>query len=318
MDLELRHLRMIVTVAEHGSVTKAAATLGIAQPALTAQLNRIDRVLGGCVFTRDQRGARPTALGQLVLSRARVLLPAMAALEDDARRLVNRRWDHGAPLRVGTVSTAIAGLFVNRVVTALPGTRVSIVSSASADDIALEVAAGTLDVALVGLCADAPPPSARGVVWRQVCVDPVFVLLAAGHPHAERTAVDLADLADEVWLHAPGSGCFERCFASECARAGFSPTGLSEVDRAACVDQVRAGHAVALVQPVFPETPGVRAVPLAGSPLRWAQYVGWHADVADQLPVGVIADAAAHAHDDAVARSPRYLYWLDRYGEART
>ncbi len=51
MDLEVRHLRMIVTVAETGSVTKAAASLGLAQPALTAQLNRIDRTLGGCVFT---------------------------------------------------------------------------------------------------------------------------------------------------------------------------------------------------------------------------------------------------------------------------
>ena len=85
MDLEVRHLRMIVTVAETGSVTKAAASLGLAQPALTAQLNRIDRTLGGCVFTRDRQGARPTELGELVLRHARVVLPAMSALVDDAR-----------------------------------------------------------------------------------------------------------------------------------------------------------------------------------------------------------------------------------------
>ena len=71
MDLEVRHLRMIVVVAESGSVTKAAASLGLAQPALTAQLNRIDRALGGCVFTRDRQGARPTELGELVLRHAR-------------------------------------------------------------------------------------------------------------------------------------------------------------------------------------------------------------------------------------------------------
>ena len=90
MELELRHLRLIVTVAEQGSVTRAAATLGLTQPALTAQLNRIDRAFGGPVFTRDQRGARPTALGELVLGRAKVLLPAMSALVDDAGRLVGR------------------------------------------------------------------------------------------------------------------------------------------------------------------------------------------------------------------------------------
>ncbi|WP_454851027.1 helix-turn-helix domain-containing protein [Promicromonospora soli] len=60
----MRHLRMVVAVAESGSVTKAAAALGIAQPALTAQLNRIDRSLGGNVFVRDRFGARPTELGE--------------------------------------------------------------------------------------------------------------------------------------------------------------------------------------------------------------------------------------------------------------
>ena len=85
----MRHLRMVVAVAESGSVTKAAAALGIAQPALTAQLNRIDRSLGGNVFVRDRFGARPTELGELILRHARVLLPAMGALADDAERLVN-------------------------------------------------------------------------------------------------------------------------------------------------------------------------------------------------------------------------------------
>jgi len=42
MELELRHLRVICAVAEAGSVTTAAATLGLAQPALTAQLRRIE------------------------------------------------------------------------------------------------------------------------------------------------------------------------------------------------------------------------------------------------------------------------------------
>jgi len=93
VELDMRHLRMVVAVAESGSVTKAAAALGIAQPALTAQLNRIDRSLGGNVFVRDRFGARPTELGDLILRHARVLLPAMAALSDDAERLVSRPKD---------------------------------------------------------------------------------------------------------------------------------------------------------------------------------------------------------------------------------
>src|SRR3954451_12481858 len=97
MNLELRHLKVVCAIAETGSVTKAASLLGLAQPALTAQLQRIQRTLGGPLFVRDRRGARPTALGELVLSRARVLLPAMKGLQDEAARLARAAPAAGDP-----------------------------------------------------------------------------------------------------------------------------------------------------------------------------------------------------------------------------
>ncbi|WP_261376231.1 LysR family transcriptional regulator, partial [Isoptericola variabilis] len=264
MDLELRHLRVVATVAECGSVTKAAAALGLAQPALTAQLNRIDRSLGGPVFVRDRTGSRPTALGELVLRHARVLLPAMDALVDDARRLVNARARAGSALRVGTANTAVGGLFVNRLHAALPGTTLTTSMSWSVGDLAADLAAGALDVALVGVCADAAPPPTGGVVWTRVATDPVFVLLAEEHPHATHDAVPLAELADAHWLTGPGDDCFDRCFVAACARAGFTPRGIGTTERASAVEQVRGGHAVGLVQPLLLDLPGVWAVPIAG------------------------------------------------------
>lgn len=47
MELELRHLRTVRAIADTGSLTEAAATLGLAQPALSAQLRRIEKALGG-------------------------------------------------------------------------------------------------------------------------------------------------------------------------------------------------------------------------------------------------------------------------------
>ncbi|GGX78164.1 hypothetical protein GCM10010510_23850 [Streptomyces anandii JCM 4720] len=52
MELELRHLRTVRTIAEAGSLTKAASLLGLAQPALSAQLRRIEGALGGALFER--------------------------------------------------------------------------------------------------------------------------------------------------------------------------------------------------------------------------------------------------------------------------
>ena len=309
MELELRHLRLIVTVAEQGSVTRAATALGLTQPALTAQLNRIDRTFGAAVFTRDQRGARPTALGEFVLGRAKVLLPAMAALVEDAHRIVAQRDVRARSVRVGTASTALGGLFVNRLIAGLD-VGVTSVTLPDVDAVTLQLASGALDVALVGLCGTAEPPAADGVRWSRVSTDPVFVLVPDDHALAARPVVTLADLADAEWFGVSGAGCFQRCFVTACARAGFTPGKVSEADRAACVDLVRAGHGVALVQPTFPDTPGVSVVPLAGAPLQWAHHVGWH-DESAPLPVEGIVEAAVGAHGEAVSRSsPRFVDWM--------
>ncbi|WP_315099076.1 LysR family transcriptional regulator [uncultured Cellulomonas sp.] len=309
MELELRHLRLIVTVAEQGSVTRAAATLGLTQPALTAQLNRIDRTFGAAVFTRDQRGTRPTALGEFVLGRAKVLLPAMSALVDDARRIVSDREERTRSVRVGTASTAIGGLFVNLLVSRLDA-EVTSVTLPDVDDVVEQLASRALDVALVGMCGNASPPAAGGVRWWRVSTDPVFVLVPDDHVLAARPVVTLAELADSAWLGVTGGGCFQRCFVTACARAGFTPGKVNEADRSACVDLVRAGHGVALVQPTFPDTPGVSVLPLAGAPLQWAHHVGWH-EVGAPLPVDGMVDSAVRAHAEAVSRSsPRFLGWV--------
>ena len=100
-----------------------------------------------------------------------------------------------------------------------------------------------------------------------------------------------------------------------CARAGFTPGKVSEADRAACVDLVRAGHGVALVQPTFPDTPGRLAWSRSPAPRCSGRTTsGWH-DESAPLPVDGIVDAAVGAHAEAVSRSsPRFVEWLARSG----
>ncbi|SDZ25386.1 DNA-binding transcriptional regulator, LysR family [Amycolatopsis xylanica] len=276
MELELRHLRIVCAIAELGSITKAANTLGMAQPALTAQLKRIERTLGGAVFLRDHAGTRPTALGKLVLDRARMLLPAVSALHDEAARLA-QHIHSGEPLtlRLGSTSGPMLGGLVQRLGTLHPETHVAPHASWSANELASLLSDGSLDFAFIGVCGDAPPPPEPGVRWQTLATDPVFVLLSTRHPHAKDDAVELAALADERWCATPGDGCFADCFVSACAKAGFTPRNLYETDVLACVDMVESGHAVVLCQPTFREFPGVVAVPIAGNPLSWRHLIGW-------------------------------------------
>ncbi|MFC7644384.1 LysR family transcriptional regulator [Streptosporangium lutulentum] len=74
MQLELRHLRVVCTIADAGTLSRAATTIGVSQPALTAQLQRVEGALGGQLFRRSRLGVTPTPFGQFVLTRARSIL----------------------------------------------------------------------------------------------------------------------------------------------------------------------------------------------------------------------------------------------------
>ncbi len=309
MELELRHLRAICAIADTGSLTKAAASLGLAQPALSTQLKRIERALGGPLFVRDRTGARPTPLGELVLDRARVLLPAVRELQEEAVRFANA-WAHIQRFRIGGTHGPLLGGLIDRLATAHPSAPVSTYTSWSVQELSTMVVEGRLDYALVGVWGQSPPPVADQLTWQPIGTDPVFVMLVEDHPLPGEVELKLSALASESWTNVPGDGCFGDCFAAACARAGFTPVSVFETDTASCVHLVQVGSAVGLCRATFPPTPGVVIRPLAGAPLSWRHMIGWHpgAPAADTAPA--VAGHARATHADAVRRSEPYATWL--------
>jgi DNA-binding transcriptional LysR family regulator len=312
MELELRHLKVVCALADEGSVTKAAASLGLAQPALSAQLGRIEKSLGGPLFERDHRGVRSTALGDLVLARARVMLPAMSGLKEEAARLAStegRGTGTPAHLTLGASTSVVLGRLIRSLALEHPDVTVSTHASWSSDGLAAMVVDGRVDVAVVGVCADAAPPAQHGLSWHTVTTDPVFVLLPEGHELADRDEIGLVELADEDWAAIPVDGCFTSCFAAACARAGFTPRTLYEADAASCLDLVASGHAVALCQATR-DVPGLVTVPIADAPLRWNHVVGWHPQGAVAGFVDEILRLTTDVFAGLVVESPVYASWL--------
>lgn len=311
MKLELRHLQIVCAIADHGSVTKAASALGLAQPALTAQLQRIERSLGGPLFQRDRRGARPTTLGQVVLDRARIVLPAVQGLEEEVARLAT-----GDPTarsyRIGAVNGPILGGLVHRISADDPHanltTRISWEKPPQLIDM---LAAGRLDFILIGVCGSSGPPTDQGLAWQQIAVDAVFVLLPEAHPLAAKEEVDLADLAGTQWAATPGKSCFRQCFVAACTRAGFTPRKVYEGDVRSCIELVERGDAVALCQSSFRPPPGLISIPIAGTPLRWRHLLGWHPEAPAARHAERLAGFAVEAYRETVARLPRLVRWLE-------
>lgn len=73
-DLNLRHLRALLAIREHGSITAAADVVSLSQPALTQGLAKLERQFGYTFFERRSGGMVPTPMGEIVIERARAAL----------------------------------------------------------------------------------------------------------------------------------------------------------------------------------------------------------------------------------------------------
>lgn len=309
MELELRHLKTIRAIADAGSLTRAATDLGLAQPALSAQLKRIERALGGELFERGRHGVRATALGELVLERSRIVLPAVTELQQEAARFA-RTSRATACFRLGGTHGPLLGAVVDRLADVAPDARVTTCTSWSERELAELLTEGRLDFALAGTCGSASPPGAEGLVWQEVAVDPVFVMVPEGHPLARPGEVDLTELAGAEWACVPGDGCFGDCFTAACARAGFTPRRMYETDTSSLVHLVQVGRAVGLCRAAFPNTPGIITRPLTGTPLTWRHLLGWHRMTQRAETAATVLAQARLAHAGVAARSDSYTEWL--------
>src|SRR5262245_23288865 len=97
-EIELRHLRYFLAVAETLHFSKAAERLGLAQPPLSQQIRKLEQLIGHRLFDRTTRGVRLTTAGQLLADRARSTMEKIHDDLEQVRRL--GRGEEGA-LTVG-------------------------------------------------------------------------------------------------------------------------------------------------------------------------------------------------------------------------
>jgi LysR family transcriptional regulator, hca operon transcriptional activator len=89
VEMELRHLRYFVAVAEAGSLTVAARKLHTSQPSLSRQIRDLEEEIGAQLLTRRARGIELTPAGRAFLEHARVALAQVAAAAEAARRVAH-------------------------------------------------------------------------------------------------------------------------------------------------------------------------------------------------------------------------------------
>ncbi len=106
--LDLRSLRTFVAVVDAGSLSKAAATLFVAQPALTAQIKKLEVELAAQLLERSHAGVTPTPIGLQLYQDGRRLLADAAAIKE--------RIQHSAVSPEGSMTLAVPLLLVSLLV----------------------------------------------------------------------------------------------------------------------------------------------------------------------------------------------------------
>lgn len=83
MPLEVRRMRHVVALADHGSFARAAAALGLSQPALSRSIQAVERETGSRLFVRTPTGVEQTDAGRVFVSRIRQILELTESLDRD-------------------------------------------------------------------------------------------------------------------------------------------------------------------------------------------------------------------------------------------
>ncbi|MEV8630599.1 LysR family transcriptional regulator [Streptosporangium sp. NPDC051023] len=297
--IDTRRLRTLRAVADHRTVTAAAAALHLTPSAVSQQLVALEHEVGHRLLERDGRGVRLTSVGRILLGHANEVLAQLERAEADIAAYTTGT---AGEVKVASFATAI-GLVVAPAVSRLrdkePGIQVRVLD-AEGDQSLTMVLDGAVDVAVAVEYRGAPAEDDRRLSRIPLYSEPFDVVLPRDHPLARGEAavhprglpptggevaaanpkglpptgreVAVADLAGETWIGPyPGNPCHD-VIALACEHAGFIPEfAHSSDDFSAVVALAAAGAGVAMVPRLAlrgPDLSGVAIRPVAGPERR--------------------------------------------------
>lgn len=203
--IDVRRVAVLREVARLGSFNRAAASLRLTPSAVSQQISALERELGSSVVLRSTRGVVLTDAGRVLVEAGDAIAAELSHAEQTIARL-------GAPdsLTVATFTSGGQRLLpaaLTRFAAERPGVELTVLENEPYDALPL-VRSGAADVALV-YHFDGPPPvrpgDRSGLAWAPLLEDPMWIVMPANHPLAERESVTIADLAGERWVH----GCLQ-------------------------------------------------------------------------------------------------------------
>lgn len=256
--MEIYQFRQLVAVAETSSFTRAAAHLGVSQPALSAGISKLEEELGVVLFRRDKRSVHVTLHGQRLVARARQVLDVCSAVRaemraNDALEMITLGVMPSIPVqKVSAIVKACQNAFPNISLDLREG---------DAKELHDLLAKDRLDLAIVSTLTDMDDAQEIRLMH-----EPYMLACHIDHPFAKRGSISLMDIHGENFILR--TTCEARSATEEILRSRGIRTKVvartAQDDRA--LNLVAAGIGLALMPALF-AAPSVTRVRVPDLPI---------------------------------------------------
>jgi DNA-binding transcriptional LysR family regulator len=286
-DVSTTSLRVLLTIVETGSFTRAAESLGMTQSGISQAVRSLESALHGSVLlSRGRSGVKLTALGEKVAGHARRILSHVDCIRQEASSAIGVRT---GKVRIASVASAAARLLPASIrVFQRQYPKIEIVLVEGTDqEVRGWVLAGIVEIGFAAL-------PQKGLTSRKIASDEVFLVVPKAHRLAGRSSASLVEIKDDSFLMSQ-SGC-EPMIRSLFRSNGISPRVTLEVrDVSTLLALVREGVGVSLV-PELAIPPGTRGISTISLEPRSARSLGV------LLATGAPLSPAARAFLDTVPK----------------
>ncbi|NDF11950.1 MAG: LysR family transcriptional regulator [Proteobacteria bacterium] len=213
--MNLRDLKYLASVAEHGHFGKAAKASFVSQPTLSMQIKKLEEELGVQLFERNNKQVMVTAAGKEVLAHVQTILQEVDAIREQAKHFQDPL---GGRLVLGAFPT-LASYYLPKVLTLvekhLPKIELYLIEEKT-DDLLARLRDGTIDLALLAL-----PINNEDMATAPLFEDPFLLAVPSNHLLAKRKTVDFRDLSENQLLLLEEGHCLRDHALSVCTMAGL-------------------------------------------------------------------------------------------------
>lgn len=299
-DLDMTSLRLFASVCDTGSLTRTAEQSNIVGSAISKRLTQLESSVGVPLLVRRRRGVEPTAAGQALLERVRVILASCDGIERDMSGYLS---GVRGTVRILATASVLAESLASDVARFLKNERYRDIRIELEERLSHDVIRGVREgMAAIGICWNVADFS--GLALRPYRHDHLSVVTPAGHPLAARSSVTLRDTLDYEHVCMPlGSAVLMtlRRAASLVGRELPMRVTVSNFDSAFRV--IEAGLAISIlpreIAGVYAHSQGLAVIPL-DEPWARRRFALCARDIGGLAPAAglVLAHLAACGEED--------------------